>query len=47
MSQSIKWRQQTGSEKTAATVAACREVVVMAIGTVEFVVLARERMINQ
>lgn len=36
-----------GSKESAATVAASREVVVMAVGTVQFVVLARERMINE
>ena len=46
-SQSIKWWRQTGSEKTATTVTACREVVVMAVGAVEFFVLGRERMIHQ
>lgn len=36
-----------GSKESAAAVAACREVVVMAVGAVELVVLARERMIDE
>jgi len=40
-------RRRTGSKESAAAVAACREVVVMAVGAVELVVLARERMVDE
>ena len=43
----LRRRRRTGSKESPAAVAACREVVVMAVGAVELVVLARERMVDE
>jgi len=42
----MKVQLQTGSEESAAAVTARREVVVMAVGAVQFFILARERVIH-